>query len=365
MSERRVVILLGTVFLYVGLLMPSAYGEQTQSTSPDDDRLYVIDHLLSKNDDAERIKQAIHEADSLYSRLVAILNNVDIPERYDAVEDILQELWERIVSLESRYSDIDPDVLSEALFSDEEFVRLDNEFERQMERLRTELPDQAMQFELIIEEGVNRSSHIQMQATIERAVDLFEELVETLESIETIEDAEQARERLGELARGLRSIEGNDAGFTDLFREHMANNDYAVSLSQRFEAVIDSFGEDSEMRVVLEALGPLYSREGRTKTLTPDEQKALADYQTLIEQSIVLLAKLKTPDDVDRYADEIRELGRLEAKVNQALPGPDSEAIIESDPELVKLLQKLGAEQMRIMDNPEMGARLSKVFSGE
>ena len=78
MLGRYRLVAIGIVFLISGLAAPSLVSQE------------------KSNHPYHGVEHAVQEADSLYGRLVAILNNVDIPERYEAVEEILEELWDRI-----------------------------------------------------------------------------------------------------------------------------------------------------------------------------------------------------------------------------------------------------------------------------
>ncbi len=213
---------------------------------------------------------------------------------------------------------------------------------------------------------MHSSYEVSMDELVNNAIDLFEELVETLEAIETVEDAEESYNALYELSSTLRQIEGDDSEYRDEFRKRMLASDYAVSLAQRAEAVLDGFDGRSEMRIVFEAIEPLDAEKATSAVqITPEQQDALIEFRVLLEQSITLFSKLKTPDDVDRYADEIRSLAKKEQEVRGALPGSQGERLIESHPELVKLLEKLGAEQMRIFEDPELSAKISTLFGGK
>ena len=151
------------------------------------------------------------------------------------------------------------------------------------------------------------------------------------------------------------------------FWDHMGRREEALDLSERFNSVLGAFEEDPRMKIVFDALDPLIEQSGSDGVAdsSPSEQEALAQYRLLLEQSIALFTKLQTPDDVDLYAHEIRSLGKKEAEISSILPGSQGERLIESDPELVRLLEKLGAEQMRIFENQEMSTRITKIFSGE
>ena len=225
--------------------------------------------------------------------------------------------------------------------------------------------DEAMRLDMIIEEGVEVSYATEMDVVVNKAIDILAELVKTLEAIETPEDAENSYSTLNGYARALRELEGNDPALREQFQEQILSSDYAVSLAQRIEAVLDSFDEGSEMGIVFQALEPLDGDRASVQEITPEQMKALENFRVLLEQSITLFGKLKTTNDVDKYADEIRSLAEKEREVRAALPGSQGEMLIESNRELVKLLEQLGGEQMRIFEDPELSAKIGKLFGGE
>lgn len=321
--------------------------------------------MRPEDEQAEDIRRAVQEADSLYARFVAILNNVDIPERFEAVEDILAELWEEYVFLDERYPEVDPVLIDEALFQDEEFLRLSEEFDQQMERMREELPGQAARLDEIMDDVAERKFQVDIEVAVEKATNVFEELVQTLEGIETYRDAQNTFDDVRALAAQLRQIESSDDYFRDELRERMAESDYAVSLARRFDEVLARFEEDSRMGIVFDALDVLIEED--TSAAMPDQEQeaALAEYGEMLERTIDLFSKLKTPDDVDRYAADLRSLAQKEMELREKLPGSVGEELIESDPELVELLQRLGEQQMRLMNNAEIAQRMSKLFSRE
>ena len=139
MSERFTFATIGMILFLFGALAPSLSANEIPMFLSEETRDTIEEKSGEKGPD-QRIVEAVQEVDSLYARFVAILNNVDIPERYEAVEEILQELWMEVATLESRYPDVDQDMLNEAIFADKEFGQLADEFDRQMERLRAEMP---------------------------------------------------------------------------------------------------------------------------------------------------------------------------------------------------------------------------------
>ncbi len=150
MSKQSLLAIVGFCLILFNAAVSPLWAEEAPMLLSEGTR-DTIAKESGKKTVSPRITQAMQEADSLYARFVAILKNVDIPERYEAVEDILQELWTEITTLESRYPDVDPNMLSEALFADKKFLQRTEEFDSQIARIRLEMPSEGMRLDGIIE----------------------------------------------------------------------------------------------------------------------------------------------------------------------------------------------------------------------
>lgn len=276
---RQMILLL----LMVGSLSAgTAYAGKFAGQSYADGAVVTTASLRPPVPRPDSIEEAVHEVDSLYGRIVAILRNADIPERFDAVEDTVRLLWREIVTLDSRYTDFDPYDIRVAMEADEEFGVVTEAFWAQRERIASAMPTRGERLERMIEEEVE---NVEM-------------------NLDTTEFADVAE---------LSEVEA---------AEHPPSE---------------------------------------------EERKALSDYETMIQWATELFSAIQTPDDIREKRDDLLSLAKREARIRMDLPGERGERLIEDVPELVRLLQKLGAEQMRIMSDPKLAEPMQTIFqeSGE
>lgn len=309
---------------------------------------------------------AVREAGDLYTRLVSLLRTVDAPQRYDAVRDSIRILWRRIATLESRYSELDPTVLSGRFFDDEAFQELSREFDGELERIRDGLPKVAALLDALIEEEVGATMGRDGMKGFEEMMKLYEGIVLALEAIKTPQDAARSHDTLRALAVQFKELEKKHSDLRSEFQLMAETSVRARALAQRLDAVFEGVLSDPDMERVFDALEPLASESNSSHIApTPEEAQALEEYRVALEKVVEVLRRIKTLEDLKTFAEDVRALRELDRRFNERLPGERGELLVESDHRLELLLMQMGAEQMRIAENPELQARLSELLEGE
>lgn len=307
--------------------------------------------------------EALREANDLYARLVALLRTIDSPERYRTVRDSAAIVWRGIATLESRYPDLDPTVLANRLFDDEEFMRLGREFDDELVRLRSDLPRVAAELGELIEKEANAGMNEETVDGFDRMMDLYEELIVALERIETAQDALDSFDTLHALALRLKGAEEEFGDMRDEFHLMAPGSNRARALMDRLNAVFGRLETGSGMEPVFDALEPLADdgdgHDPDEPVPTPEEEKAMEDYRVALVAAIELFRKIRTAADLETYADEVRSLRDIDREFEARLAGQRGERLVESNPKLVPLLMEMGEEQMRIAKDPELSAALS------
>lgn len=317
--------------------------------------------IVPDGNDADSVRR---EAAALYADIVALLKSVDTDARFDMVRDSIEIMLLEIEGLFERRDGFDPAVVERRLARDTELSRAVAAFDAERDRLRRELPSVSGELESLIDREPEAISAERTQAAFEEMMDIYEELVVALEAVETAEDGVRSYDTLHGLALRLKGKEEEFRGIRAELQSMTESDPRARDLSDRLDAVFMRFLGDTEMESVFSALEPLAADTPADAGPTPEELEALEEYRVALAQTVELFRKIRATDDIERFADELRRLPAMDREFNERLKGEHGERLIESDPHLVRLLEQMGAEQMRIEDNPELRAALEIFFRG-